>query len=1035
MAKTDELEAKKVRKRKTKKTVAVAGSVLTAMNATAVPIVALAEQVTEAVESGTSSTTPTVEQQTSNVVEQGSQIKSGTTQTFHVYGSAGNVFNLTYDINTKKFQVWNNSALMGKDLDPSLSNEVYFKATSYRPSTGHTELLLNFKGRAQPGSWQNWPWFESLQFQIGDLITFYHIKADDMFRITGVPVNDAGTDYSGGVPKDQLDHTVYEVTAEGLKERINEKPVINLTEDARKPLYVLNADGLPDDLLIEGVTATDDRDLNGGLVPDKNFDLTSEIVVTIQKPLGQYGQGQLSYDVTDAGGRAAETETRELYVLPSQVLQVPGVEKGANGQLRLPEGSHAKQDGTVNIPVGDTIVTVKPDGSIEVFNTYGSDTIIHPEGTVQLPTGDVITGNATITEDGTVNIPTQNGNITVDSDGNITVPNGMNQDTEIEAGADVTVEDNGTVTVPNGSNNPTVITPEGTVELPNGAGTVTPNASVTVDANGNVTIPTANGTIEVDRDGSIKIPTTHRQDQDTTIDANGDVILPNGSTIPAKPGHNATVGQDGVVNVPADNGTITVDPSGSITVPNESTNNTVLKPGAPGTIESDGTVTIPNGSGETVINPNGDVTLSGGTVVTPNGDVTVEEDGTVKIPIGNITIEVDKDGNIKIPTTYPYDQDVTIDVNGNVTLPNGSTIQLNGNVMIDSQGNIEIPMKDGNVTVSSSDGTVHLQNGNIIHPDGTVELETENGTITYNPSEVVIGEDGSLTLLPSLPITIPTPGNEFTVTPTGPIEVDKAGNVKVPTVHGPIEINKAGNIKLPTTYPDDQDITIDANGNVTLPNGSTVTPTDNIGMDDKGNLYIPIESGDIIAKPDGSVELPNESVIEPGGDVTIPTQNGEINVTPDGDITIGPDGSLTIPSVQGGTVEIPTVDGAITVTPSGAITVDKDGNIKIPTTNPQDQDTTIHANGNVTLPNGSVVDPNGPVTLEPNGTVNIPADEGDITVDKDGNINVPNGGDYDTEIEAGANTDVELDGTVTVPNGSGSNTVINPDGTVTLPNG
>ena len=168
-----------------------------------------------------------------------------------------------------------------------------------------------------------------------------------------------------------------------------------------------------------------------------------------------------------------------------------------------------------------------PAGTITVPNQDGTTTVINPNGTVDLPNGaGTITpegGDATVEEDGSVKIPTQDGAITVDPEGNMTVPNGGAHDTQIDAGADVTVEENG-------SNSRTKMAQsliqkeQWTYQM--GLEQSHQHGPVTVDKDGNVTIPTAKWR---DHSGSSWNITVPNKDKTTTvINPNGTVELPNG---------------------------------------------------------------------------------------------------------------------------------------------------------------------------------------------------------------------------------------------------------------------------------------------------------------------------------------------------------------------------------------------------------------------------------------------------------------------------------------------------------------------------
>ena len=259
--------------------------------------------------------------------------------------------------------------------------------------------------------------------------------------------------------------------------------------------------------------------------------------------------------------------------------------------------------------------------------------------------------------------------------------------------------------------------PNGSVVLPNG-GTVTPN-----NGTGETTV-VPDGTI-VTPGGSITLPGPG------TVTGNDVTLLPNGN------GSITVPGPDNNINRPEDN--VIVNPSGT------------NKP----TINPDGTIDVPNGG---VVNipagdvtpPNGSVVYPDGTIVTPNGPV-INPDGSVGIPGPN--------GNLG-------DQD-------DVLVP-----PVGGNIpTVDDQGNTHVP---DNGIVETPEGTINVPNGTIVKPDGTIV--GPNGEI-YNP-------DGSITL-PG-PDKKPGTGDDVVVAPNKPGQLtpNPDGSITIPSEGGSVTPDK-----------------------------------------------------------------------------------------------------------------------------------------------------------------------------------------------------------------------------------------------------
>lgn len=150
-------------------------------------------------------------------------------------------------------------------------------------------------------------------------------------------------------------------------------------------------------------------------------------------------------------------------------------------------------------------------------------------------------------------------------------------------------------------------------------------------------------------------------------------------------------------------------------------------------------------------------------------------------------------------------------------------------------------------------------------------------------------------------------------------------------------------------------------GYVEAPAGSTITLP--------GNKTITVIDGTVKVYPDGSVYVPDGSKVKLPDDKEVDGGNGGTTVKPDGTEDTDktkpiqkPDGTIILPGVDGKTG----TDDDIIVKPNGdkpAGRIDADGNVTI--TDPDGADVTIPGNdpADVKVPNGTVITPNGDITL------------------------------------------------------------------------
>lgn len=172
---------------------------------------------------------------------------------------------------------------------------------------------------------------------------------------------------------------------------------------------------------------------------------------------------------------------------------------------------------------------------------------------------------------------------------------------------------------------------------------------------------------------------------------------------------------------------------------------------------------------------------------------------------------------------------------------------------------------------------------------------------------------------------------------------------------------KAGSSDDVTVTPANGSTITPGKGYVEAPAGSTITLPD--------NKTITVIDGTVKVYPDGSVYVPDGSKVQLPGDKEVDGGNGGTTVKPDGTEDTDktqpiqkPDGTIILPGKDGKTG----TDDDIIVKPNGdkpAGRIDADGNVTI--TDPDGADVTIPGNdpADVKVPNGTVITPNGDITL------------------------------------------------------------------------
>lgn len=655
-------------------------------------------------------------------------------------------------------------------------------------------------------------------------------------------------------------------------------------------------------------------------------------------------------------------------------------------------GWNEQADGTGALKVANAVVEVEA-GKDQTW--YAQWYKVGANGSITVP-GD---GNPNTTDD---NVTANGTGVTRDPDtSNISIPAGGN-----------VVKGNETIALPNGG----TLKPDGSLSInkPNGGGQIevqpdgsTDNADVVV-----LTYEANNGTNDTHKVYATKNEAIaplaadtfsysghaflYWKSGDTIFKTNG-TITPTGamtlSAVWAKVNNNGSIelpGKDGELESPKDkdnvivtpdkpNGKVTPQPDGSVKV--EDNGGTVTRPTNPDHPENGKEeIKVPEG---TVVEPDGTIKLPDGTVIDPDkripDDVTPTDYYVVTYEPGDGSgdvirqiVEKDTDTTLLGADTFTapnsktfdgwldeldskHDADSQVAVTKNTTLtaqwkdsaPTPPAQKYSADIVFDPNTGDATATQ----TVTSADSATITRNLDVYTqhftaPAGwtfmgwsTKQAASQSSSFYADGAEVTLKDKKTLPLYAILykldadtkVITLPGKdgqpegGDDVTVTPgagadltvdKGFIKAPAGSEIKQPANATPIKVIE-GEVNV---YPD---------GSVFVPKGSKVQLPD--GPEIKGETTV---------GPDGNPDVDNTKPVQkPDGTIVLPGTDGVIGTGND-DITIAPAGS----NKPAGRIES---NGDVTITnPSGA-------DVNLPGNTPED----------IKVPNGTVIKPNGDMTL------------------------------------------------------------------------
>ena len=675
------------------------------------------------------------------------------------------------------------------------------------------------------------------------------------------------------------------------------------------------------------------------------------------------------------------------------------------------------EDGNVVVPPGGE-VEKKPDG-----------------GTITLPDGGVVTPG------GDIKVPDKNGNI-VDPADPSTLPagyfqivynaNGGKGEMEKQTGKTITVKANGfkhdTLTFAgwntkkNGSGKgyaPNTKATAADADVDAKTKTLTLHAIwVKKDDNGAITVPGKDGSIDPDtgKDNVTVKPNPDKPEEKPIQKPDGSIEIPGGGS-----GVIETPDKEPIV-VP---GGSVIKPDGTIEVPKPdgSDGKDTIDPSKPDQLPA-GYFAVTYQSGKEPaekdfkqIAKNGDKALSGAIFTAPAGKEFVNWKVQDADQSYNANEPMNLTKNISLVAKWRNQGSGTTTYSAVVKYYNGKdTTPIKDEFTSDSDP-MQRTLKNAFASEEKNGWKLLGYNGNdgkFYQPTQSVSLKNHDVLELY---AVWSKDDGNGTIVVPGPDGKPNTKDDITIKPNPekPDEkpaVDGKGDVKVPD---------GGQITIPgkdngedTTVTVKPSATVKPDGTIVLPEGGTITVPGKDGKDDTvitgpGN-FNPDKITDPKFDPGKPYKPGNGTVVLPGPDKKNGTDDDVIvTPTPPDKSEIDDKGQVTLP--DGGKVNFPQQpagNGAEVTVPNGTV-ITPDGVIKIPE----------GGTGSVTYPDGTKINPlPGGTEIKPDGSIKLPDGEnGGATITKpDGSTIVVPGG-----------TEIDKDGNITIPDG-GNGSIKNPDG-------
>jgi hypothetical protein len=680
-------------------------------------------------------------------------------------------------------------------------------------------------------------------------------------------------------------------------------------------------------------------------------------------------------------------------------------------------GTVTVSDSTLDIH-GDSSISdmnVSPEESDEDLTISGGGGSVCISGDNVSVDGSEISGN-NICISGS-NISSDGGNVYITDSGSLTISGGDTAsicDTTIKVNnikicdtiitaddGNITIDNEGTASIPCGDESDTFTVD--TVSISDSG--ISASGNVDISANGDVTInnspisATVGPIVSTDSESSGDEVSIRSGGQLTITGDDGDGYI--GDT---QPGYD--IGADSKICLTGENG---VSISDAVIATLDGDSSDLIKISSGGEIDLENNVDIES-DGSVKLRACDDVYTYESSISANGGDVSICAGSYIDLEF----TDVSADGSVNLNacgSVTVYNDNLCMD---DWDIDAGSYVDLGANGGIYISGN-EITAEDGDVSIQSNDGgDICISGETTISASGNICIDSE-GTVSISElstaSDSVDVEDSTFTA-----------GGNVYVNADGDINIcdttiSASGNISI-TGEGTAVTVSESTLTAGTSDVVSEDIGADSpfeinNCYISTGEGEVSVSTDNTSSDG----YLNASSGGDIkisaTGTDGGVVSICDSSIDMQGD----TSMNDVNVSPEEseeDLTIsGGGGSICITGnnisvfgseITGNNICISgsdiSADGSVTISDSGSLTISGDDTASI-------CDTTIKVN-NIKICDSTITAEDGDVTIEDDGTANIPCgDESDtFTVDT---VSIS-----DSEISASGNVNISANGDINI---------------------
>lgn len=618
---------------------------------------------------------------------------------------------------------------------------------------------------------------------------------------------------------------------------------------------------------------------------------------------------------------------------------------GANGSITVPgDGNPNTTDD--NVTANGTGVTRDPDtGNISI---PAGGNVVKGNETIALPNGGTLKPDGSLS----INKPNSGGQIEVKPDGSTDnadvvvltyeANNGTNDTRKVYATKNETIAPLAANTFSYSGHAFLYWKSGDTIFKTNG--TITPTDAMTLSAvwakvnNGSIELPGKDSELEAPKDKDNVIVTPDKPNGKVTPQPDGSVkVEDNGGTVtrPTDPKHP----ENGKEEIKVPEGTV-VEPDGTIKLPDNTTINPDQRIPDDVTPTNYFVVTYEPGEGSgdvirQIVEKDTDTTLLGAdTFTAPNSktfdgwldELDSKHDADSQVAVTkNTTLTAQWKDGAPTPPAQKYSADIVFDPNtGDATATQTVTSADSATITRNLDAYTQHFTAPADWTFMGWSTTKAASQSSSFYADGAEVTLKDKETLPLYAILYKLDADTKVITLPGKGGQ-PEDGDDVTVTPgagadltvdKGFIKAPAGSEIKQPANATPIKVIE-GEVNV---YPD---------GSVFVPKGSKVQLPD--GSEIKGETTV---------DPDGNPDVDNTKPVQkPDGTIVLPGTDGVIGTGND-DITIAPAG----PNQPAGRID---EDGNVTITnPSGA-------DVNIPGSNPAD----------FKVPNGTVIKPNGDMTL------------------------------------------------------------------------